>query len=327
MSDLQPVDIIKAANRLSGIVNQTPVLKSRNLNKELGAEIYFKCENFQRIGAFKFRGAYNAISQLSMEQKNAGVITHSSGNHAQGVALAANLLGLKATVVMPWDAPIIKRDATVGYGAKIIPCEAIERELVTNQLVEEFGYTLIHPYDNDQIIAGQGTAALELFSEIGDLELLFVPVGGGGLISGSALAAAALSPDCEVTGVEPETADDANRSWREGRIISLDIVPNTVADGLRPRSIGKRNLRIMRRYVANMITINEEAIMESLRYIWQRMKIVVEPSAAVALAPVLSGQIDVHGKRVGILLSGGNVELSKVSNFYGSQGANSIHNV
>ncbi len=314
MSDLQPADVLTAAKRLSGIVNRTPVLNSRNLNKRLGAEIYFKCENFQRVGAFKFRGAYNAISQLSVEQKNAGVITHSSGNHAQGVALAANLLGVKAIVVMPRDAPLIKRDATLGYGAEIVSCDAIDREKITSQLVAEFDYTLIHPYDNDQIIAGQGTAALELLSEVGELDLLFVPVGGGGLISGCALAAAALSPDCKVTGVEPEAADDANRSWREGQIISLDQVPDTVADGLRPRFIGKRNLRIMRRYVADMTTVSEEAIMESLLFIWQRMKIIVEPSAAVALAPLLSGQMDARGKRVGILLSGGNVDFTKLFN-------------
>jgi threonine dehydratase len=314
MSDLQPADVLTAAKRLSGIVNRTPVLNSRNLNKRLGAEIYFKCENFQRVGAFKFRGAYNAISQLSVEQKNAGVITHSSGNHAQGVALAANLLGVKAIVVMPRDAPLIKRDATLGYGAEIVSCDAIDREKITSQLVAEFEYTLIHPYDNDQIIAGQGTAALELLSEVGELDLLFVPVGGGGLISGCALAVAALSPDCKVTGVEPEAADDANRSWREGQIISLDQVPDTVADGLRPRFIGKRNLRIMRRYVADMTTVSEEAIMESLFFIWQRMKIIVEPSAAVALAPLLSGQMDARGKRVGVLLSGGNVDFTKLFN-------------
>jgi len=314
MSDLQPADVLTAAKRLSGIVNRTPVLNSRNLNMRLGAEIYFKCENFQRVGAFKFRGAYNAISQLSVEQKNAGVITHSSGNHAQGVALAANLLGVKAIVVMPRDAPLIKRDATLGYGAEIVSCDAIDREKITSQLVAEFDYTLIHPYDNDQIIAGQGTAALELLSEVGELDLLFVPVGGGGLISGCALAAAALSPDCKVTGVEPEAADDANRSWREGQIISLDQVPDTVADGLRPRFIGKRNLRIMRRYVADMTTVSEETIMKSLLFIWQRMKIIVEPSAAVALAPLLSGQKDARGKRVGILLSGGNVDFTKMFN-------------
>ncbi len=311
MSDLQPADVMTAAKRLSGITNRTPVLNSRTLNNQLGAEIYFKCENFQRVGAFKFRGAYNAISQLSLKQKKAGVITHSSGNHAQGVALAANLLGVKATVVMPKDAPAIKRDATLGYGAEIVPCDAIEREKITDRFIADYGYTLIHPYDNDQIIAGQGTAALELFSEVGELDILLVPVGGGGLISGCALAAAALSPDCMVTGVEPEAADDANRSWREGRIISLDRVPDTVADGLRPRFIGKRNLQIMRRYVSNMITVSEEAIIESLLFIWQRMKIVVEPSAAVALAPLLSGQMDARRKRVGILLSGGNVEFAK----------------
>ncbi|MFQ5419793.1 MAG: pyridoxal-phosphate dependent enzyme, partial [Anaerolineae bacterium] len=259
--------------------------------------------------AFKFRGAYNAISQLSPMEKEAGVITHSSGNHAQGVALAAQLLGVKAVVVMPQDAPAIKRAATAGYGAEIIPCPAIEREAVTEELVARQGYTLIHPYDNDQIIAGQGTAAWELFDEVGNLDALFVPVGGGGLISGSALAAAVQSPHCRVIGVEPELGNDANRSWRDGRIHTLESVPTTIADGLRTRFIGRRNLTVMQKYVADMTAVSEEAILQTLEFLWTRLKIIVEPSSAVALAPLFTGQYPLVGKRVGVILSGGNVDV------------------
>ncbi len=273
-------------------------------------DVFLKCENFQRAGAFKFRGAYNAISQLTSAQKEAGVITHSSGNHAQGVALAAKLLGVRAIVVMPEDAPPIKRAATEGYGAEIVPCQAIEREAVTNRLLAVHGYTLIHPYDNDQIIVGQGTAAWELFEETGELDYLFVPVGGGGLISGCALAAADRSPGCSVIGVEPEVAADANRSWREGQIYSLEQVPNTIADGLRPLHIGKRNLAIMRRHVSDMTTVSEEAIIRTFGFIWDRLKIIVEPSSAVALAPLFDGAYQGQNKRVGIIISGGNLDIN-----------------
>jgi threonine dehydratase len=273
-------------------------------------DVFLKCENFQRAGAFKFRGAYNAISQLTSAQKEAGVITHSSGNHAQGVALAAKLLGVRAIVVMPEDAPPIKRAATEGYGAEIVPCQAIEREAVTNRLLAVHGYTLIHPYDNDQIIVGQGTAAWELFEETGELDYLHVPVGGGGLISGCALAAADRSPGCSVIGVEPEVAADANRSWREGQIYSLEQVPNTIADGLRPLHIGKRNLAIMRRHVSDMTTVSEEAIIRTFGFIWDRLKIIVEPSSAVALAPLFDGAYQGQNKRVGIIISGGNLDIN-----------------
>jgi threonine dehydratase len=284
-------------------------MTSRTLDAQTGRQIFLKCENYQRVGAFKFRGAYNAISQLSPEQRSAGVITHSSGNHAQGVALAAKLLGVEAVVVMPHDAPKSKREATEDYGATIVPCEAIEREEKTAQLIDSFGYTLVHPYNNDDIIAGQGTAAWELFEEVGELDLLFVPVGGGGLISGTALAAAVKSPGCRVVGVEPKVAADANISWREGRLIGLEAVPDTIADGLRPLQISERTLEIMRRYVADMTVVSEGAIVTTLRFLWQRMKIVVEPSAAVALAPMFTGQYQDEGKRVGIILSGGNVDI------------------
>jgi threonine dehydratase len=284
-------------------------MTSRTLDAQTGRQIFLKCENYQRVGAFKFRGAYNTISQLSPEQRSAGVITHSSGNHAQGVALAAKLLGVEAVVMMPHDAPKSKREATEDYGATIVPCEAIEREEKTAQLIDSFGYTLVHPYNNDDIIAGQGTAAWELFEEVGELDLLFVPVGGGGLISGTALAAAVKSPGCRVVGVEPKVAADANISWREGRLIGLEAVPDTIADGLRPLQISERTLEIMRRYVADMTVVSEGAIVTTLRFLWQRMKIVVEPSAAVALAPMFTGQYQDEGKRVGIILSGGNVDI------------------
>jgi len=306
---LDPISVIHAANRLNGIVNQTPVMTSRTLNQLTNCIIYLKCENFQRVGAFKFRGAYNAISQLTKTQRKAGVIAHSSGNHAQGVALAAKLLGIHAVIVMPEDAPENKRAATAVYGADIITCSAFEREQICANQVAQHGYTLIHPYDNNQIIAGQGTAALELFQEVGDLDYLLTPVGGGGLISGSALAAAHSCPTCQVIGVEPEIAADANRSWRANKIITLDHVPPTIADGLRTRFIGQRNLAVMHHYLSDMLTIDEASIIETMKFLWMRMKIVVEPSAAVPLAPIFSGKYSRPNKRIGIILSGGNVDL------------------
>lgn len=319
MSKLTPSAIAPTAQRLAGIVNRTPVVTSRTLNRRTGCEVFLKCENFQRVGAFKFRGAYNAISRLSPEEKAAGVITHSSGNHAQGVALAAKLLGVTAVIVMPEDAPEIKRAATADYGAQIVTCKAIEREQVSAELVERHGYTLIHPYDNDDIILGQGTAAYELFQEVGPLDLLFTPVGGGGLISGSALAAAAVSPGCRVVGVEPARAADANRSWREDRVVTLDHVPDTIADGLRTRFVGRRNLAVMRDYVHDMTTVSEDQIMETLAFIWTYLKIIVEPSSAVALAPLFTGSYEGHGRRVGVILSGGNVNVPACGFFHRPQ--------
>ncbi len=307
-----PTDISAAAQRLAGIVNNTPVMTSRTLNEICGCEVYLKCENYQRVGAFKFRGAYNAVSQLTDEQKAKGVVTHSSGNHAQGLALAAKLNGVKATIVMPEDSPPVKKAATAGYGADIVTCPAVDREKVSAALVKKHGYTLIHPYDNDHIIAGQGTAAWELFEEVGELDTLFVPVGGGGLISGSALATAVKSPNCRVVGVEPQAGDDANRSWRNQEIVSLDSVPDTIADGLRTRFIGERNMAIMQEYVHDMTTIDEDAILETLEFLWTRMKIVVEPSSAAALAPLFTGQYQSNGKRVGVILSGGNVDFKAI---------------
>lgn len=307
---MDPQDVQIAYERIQAVVNRTPVMTSRTLNGRCQAELFLKCENFQRVGAFKFRGAYHVISQLGPKQKAAGVVTHSSGNHAQGVALAGRLLGVKATIVMPQNAPTVKKEATLEYGASIVTCPGEERESVCDSLVAEHGYTLIHSYDNDNLIAGQGTAALELLQDVGELDYLFAPVGGGGLISGTALAAAALSPKCQVIGVEPETAADANRSWRENKIFTFEKVPQTLADGLRVRYIGQRNLMVMRKYVADMMVVTEADIVQTLKFVWSRLKIIIEPSAAVALAPVFTGKFEAAGKRVGVILSGGNVDLT-----------------
>ena len=314
----EPTAVLEAATRIKGLANHTPVHTSRTLNQQTGHQIYLKCENFQRVGAFKFRGAYNAVSQLSEAQKEAGVVTHSSGNHAQGLALAAKLLGVKATIVMPDNAPAIKKAATAGYGATIVTCPAIERENVCAQLIADHGYTLIHPYDNPNIIAGAGTAALELLQETGPLDLLFTPVGGGGLLSGTALAAAATQPDCRVIGVEPATANDAQRSWQTGEIVRLTAVPDTLADGLRTRFVGEHNLPIMRQYVSDMLTVTEEEIIATLQFLWTRLKLVVEPSAAVALAPAFTGKISQPGQRIGVILSGGNVDVAQIGQLFAS---------
>lgn len=311
---LIPQRIAEAAVRIDGIANVTPVLTSRTLDARSKCDVFLKCENLQRVGAFKFRGAYNAVSQLDEATRRRGVITHSSGNHAQGLALASRLLGVPCTIVMPDNAPAVKKAATAGYGATIVQCAPIDRERVALQMAQAHNYTLIHPYDNSDIIAGAGTAAWELFHQIGELDYLFVPVGGGGLISGSALAVAGRSPGCRVVGVEPESADDANRSWRSGAIMTLDVVPDTLADGLRTRFIGERNLFVMQRYVSDMTTVSENAIQETLRFVWERMKIIIEPSSAVALAPVLLGTYPVQG-RVGVLISGGNVSWDVVCRF------------
>lgn len=307
-----PTAVLAAANRIQGIANHTPIHTSRTLNQQTGQQIYLKCENFQRVGAFKFRGAYNAVSQLSAEQKAAGVVTHSSGNHAQGLALAAKLLGVKVTIVMPEDAPAIKRAATAGYGATIVSCPAIEREVVCARLIEEHGYTLIHPYDNPHIIAGAGTAALELLQSVETLDMIFTPVGGGGLLSGTALAAAASQSGCRVIGVEPAIANDAQRSWQTGNIVRLTAVPPTIADGLRTRFVGEHNLPVMRQYVSDILTVTETEIIETLKFLWTRLKLVVEPSSAVALAPVLTGKIAQPGQRIGVILSGGNVDVAQI---------------
>lgn len=315
-SKLIPENVGKAMDRLHGIANLTPVMTSTTLDSQVGGQVFLKCENFQKVGAFKFRGAYHAISNLDAAQAKRGVIAHSSGNHAQGVALAAAMLDVQATIVMPEDSTPVKMIATAGYGATVVTSTARERERVSGELAEKYGYTLIHPYDNDDIILGQGTAAWEMFDQVQDLDYLFVPVGGGGLISGCALATAARSKSCKVIGVEPATGDDAGRSWRSGKIVSLEEVPQTIADGVRTRFIGERNFAVMQEYVADMTTATEGEILEALQFIWARMKIVVEPSSALALAPILSGNYGIKGGRVGILISGGNVNVPSCGFFH-----------
>ena len=298
-----------AANRLRGVAHKTPVFTSRTLDERVGARIFLKCENFQLVGAFKFRGAYNALSQLNPEQRSAGVLAFSSGNHAQAVALAGKLLGIRTTILMPDNAPAAKLAATRGYGAEVIEFDPVKvvREEFAAQMSQERGMTVVPPYDHPHIVAGQGTAALELIEEVGALDALFVPCGGGGLLSGSAIAAKGSSPACRVVGVEPEVADDATRSFQTG-VVQTVRNPPTIADGLRTPSLGTVTFPLVRQYVDQMVTVSEKEIIESLRFIWTRMKLVVEPSGAVALAPLLRAQANGY-RSIGVIISGGNVDL------------------
>lgn len=298
-----------AYERLREVVNITPVMTSRTLNMVTGNTCFLKCENFQRTGTFKFRGAYNALSKLSSEKKERGVITHSSGNHAQALALAANLLKIEATVVMPENAPPVKVKATREYGAKIVTCgsDPAEREKVASSLLREHGYTFVHPSNNLDVIAGAGTAAYELAQQVHRLDHVLCPVGGGGLLSGSAIAIKALLPSAKVIGVEPKNADDAYQSLKSGHIICAEN-PNTIADGLRT-SLGSNTFRIIREKVDQIITVSEEEIVDAMQFLWERLKVVVEPSGAVSLAGLLSKQVREGSGRIGIILSGGNIDL------------------
>ena len=302
-------ELVKAAkNRIEGHAHVTPIMTSQTLNQQTGAEIFLKCENFQRMGAFKFRGAYNAMSRLTDGQKQQGVITHSSGNHAQAVALVGRLLGIKTVVVMPDDAPVIKRAATEAYGASVIGYDPGEttRERISQDLSMRHGYTLVPPYDHIDIVAGQGTAALELLQNLKSLDMLLVPCGGGGLLSGCAVAARAMSPNCRVIGIEPRAADDAAKSFHSGKLHTVTNPP-TIADGTRTPSLGKITFPLVLEYVDDMQTVSESAIMEAVKFLFYRMKLVVEPSGALGVAALLSGKIQPHG-RVGIILSGGNID-------------------
>ncbi|PYQ10814.1 MAG: threo-3-hydroxy-L-aspartate ammonia-lyase [Acidobacteria bacterium] len=303
-------DVESAAERLEGVANRTPVLRSRTLDERLGARVFLKCESFQRMGAFKFRGAYNAISRLGAEELRRGVITYSSGNHAQAVALASRLLGTTATVVMPADAPAAKKRATEGYGARIVGYDpaAQSREELARRLQADRGQVLIPPFDHPHVIAGQGTAAGELFEEVGTLDLLLVPCGGGGLLSGCALAARRLSARCRVVGVEPELGDDATRSFRTGTLQTVHN-PRTIADGARTPSLGQITFPLIRANVDDMVTVSDDQLLDTLRFLWERMKLVVEPTGALGLAGAWAGKADVAGKRVGVIVSGGNADL------------------
>ena len=310
-------DVQAAHERLRGVAHRTPVFTSRTLNEICRNEVFLKCENFQRMGAFKFRGAYNALAQLSPEQKRRGVITFSSGNHAQAVALAGKLLGIKTVIVMPKDAPQVKLEATRGYGAEVIlydPDEA-EREVLARQLMEERGLTLVPPFDHPHVIAGQGTVAKELFEDVGQLDYLFVPCGGGGLLSGSLLSAQALSPQCKVYGVEPKAGDDGVRSFRTGVLQRVEN-PQTIADGARTPSLGVLTFAIIKELAAGMLTASDEELVRTMRFLWERMKIIVEPTGVLGLAPLFHRRLDIEGQRIGVVLSGGNVDLQRACELF-----------
>ncbi|MEG3841317.1 threo-3-hydroxy-L-aspartate ammonia-lyase [Microcoleus sp. herbarium14] len=304
-------DVESAAKHLQGKVFKTPVLTSATFNKRTNSQVFFKCENFQRTGSFKFRGACNALMQLSPAEKQNGVLTFSSGNHAQAIALAALLLQIPATVVMPTDAPKVKQEATRDYGAEIILYDrtVVSREELTAQIGAERHLTIIPPYDDARVIAGQGTAALELIAEVGELDLLLVCCGGGGLLSGCAIAAKTLSPQCKVIGVEPAQADDAARSFRT-KTLQTVTNPDTIADGARTPSLGKLTFPLVLHYVDDMATVSEAAIRSTMFFMWERMKIVVEPTGVLAAAALLDGVVKAENARVGVIISGGNVDFS-----------------
>ena len=305
-------DIEKAHSRIESLIHRTPVFTSSGINSLIGGELYFKAENFQKVGAFKFRGACNAVFSLPEEEVIKGVITHSSGNHGAALALAARLKGVTAHVIMPNNAPEIKKTAVAGYGAEITFCEPTleARESTLAAVVEQTGATEIHPYNNFSVISGQGTAAKELIEDYGEFDLIMAPVGGGGLLSGTAIAVKQLSPDCKVIAAEPEGADDACRSFKSKTLIP-SVNPQTIADGLLT-SLGDRNFAIIMDNVDDIVTVSEEKIIEAMRLIWERMKIVVEPSSAVSLAAILDNKVDIQGKKVGIILSGGNLDLGSL---------------
>jgi threonine dehydratase len=311
-------DVVAAAERLRGVAHRTPVATSRTLDERLSARLSLKCENLQRAGAFKFRGAYNAIAKLAPAERGRGILTYSSGNHAQAVALACRLLGASATIVMPENAPAAKRRATEGYGARIVsydPAKA-KREEIAEGLRREGDPVLVPPYDHEDVIAGQGTAAKELVEEAGAPDLLLVPCGGGGLLSGSALAARALAPRCRVVGVEPELADDATRSFRTGTLHTVSNPP-TIADGARTPSLGRLTFPLVRANVDDMVTVSDDDLVRAMRFAWERMKLVVEPTGVLGLAAALAGKVDVAGRRVGVVLSGGNVDLGYALELFG----------
>jgi threonine dehydratase len=305
-------DVLAAARRLQGHAHKTPVLRSATADRQLKAELFFKCENFQRMGAFKFRGAFNAISQFDAGQRKAGVLTFSSGNHAQAVALSARILGIPATILMPLDAPQAKIAATRGYGGEVILFDRYQqdREALGAQLAAQRGLTLIPPYDHPHVMAGQGTAALELIQEVGPLDVLLVPCGGGGLLSGSALAVRALAPQCKLYGVEPEAGNDGQQSLRKGEIVHI-ATPNTIADGAQTQHLGRFTFEVIRRDVDDILTATDPQLVEAMKFFAERMKIVVEPTGCLGFAAACHAGLPLEGKRVGVILSGGNVDLAR----------------
>ena len=305
-------DVSAAAQRLKGHAHRTPVMTSRTIDEELGAQVFFKCENLQRIGAFKFRGAFNALSMLSERQRRDGVVAFSSGNHAQAIALSARLLGMPATILMPNDAPAAKVAATQGYGGNVVIYDRYteDREQIAHDLAREHGMALIPPYDHPDVIAGQGTAAMELFEEVGELDAFFVCLGGGGLLAGSALATRALSPQCKLYGVEPEAGNDGQQSFRSGAIVHI-YAPRTIADGAQTQHLGQLTFPIIRRDVEDVLTVTDAQLVDGMRFFASRMKMVVEPTGCLGFAAARASGPQWHGRRVGVLISGGNVDLQR----------------
>ncbi|WP_186275745.1 threo-3-hydroxy-L-aspartate ammonia-lyase [Burkholderia gladioli] len=314
-------DVAAAAERIAGHAHRTPVLTSRTVDEALGAQVFFKCENFQRMGAFKFRGAFNALSRFSEAQRKHGVVTFSSGNHAQAIALSARLLGMPATIVMPHDAPAAKVAATRGYGGRVVIYDRYrdDREQIGRALAEKEGLTLIPPYDHADVIAGQGTAAAELFQEVGALDAVFAPLGGGGLLSGTALATRELSPGAELYGVEPEAGNDGQQSFASGSIVHIDT-PKTIADGAQTQHLGKLTFQIIRRDVDAILTASDAELVEGMRFFASRMKMLVEPTGCLSFAAARQRKAQLEGKRVGIIVSGGNVDLEKFCALIGAAG-------
>ncbi|MDQ0607320.1 threonine dehydratase [Variovorax sp. W1I1] len=305
-------DVTAAAARLEGHAHRTPVLQSTTANERWGAQFFFKCENFQRMGAFKFRGAFNALSKFDAAQRKGGVIAFSSGNHAQAIALSARLLSMPAVIVMPKDAPAAKVAATQGYGAEVVLYDRFteDREALTKRLAQERGMTMIPPYDHPDVLSGQGTAVKELIEETGPLDHLFVCLGGGGLLSGSALSARALSPDCRIYGVEPEAGNDGQQSFRTGKIVHIET-PKTIADGAQTQHLGQYTFGIIQRDVNDIFTVTDDQLVEAMRFFAERMKMVVEPTGCLAFAGAIAAGKAIAGQRVGIVISGGNVDLSR----------------
>ena len=305
-------DVAAAAQRIEGLANKTPVMTSRTANEEMGAEVFFKCENYQRMGAFKFRGAMNALLKFDARQRAAGVVAFSSGNHAQGVALSAKLLGIPATIIMPLDAPAAKVAATKGYGANVVTYDRYteDREAIGRSLADKHGMTLIPPYDHPDVIAGQGTAAKELIEEVGALDALFVCLGGGGLLSGSALAARALAPNCKIYGVEPQAGNDGQQSFRSGTIVHIDT-PRTIADGAQTQHLGEYTFAIIKRDVDDILTATDDQLVACMRFFAERMKMVVEPTGCLGFAAAREMKAQLKGKRVGVIISGGNVDIER----------------
>ena len=312
-------DVVAAARRTDGHAHRTPVMRSKTIDKELDAQVFFKCENLQRMGAFKFRGAFNALSKFDERQRKAGVVTFSSGNHAQAIALSSSLLGISSTIIMPNDAPAAKVAATKGYGGNVVMYDRFteDREQIGRDLAEKNGLTLIPPYDHPDVIAGQGTAAKELFEEAGELDALFVCLGGGGLLAGSALSAKALAPNCKVYGVEPEAGNDGQQSFRSGSVVHIET-PKTIADGAQTQHLGAYTFAIIKRDVDDIYTATDLQLIECMRFFAMRMKLVVEPTGCLGFAAARAMKSQLKGQRVGVIISGGNVDLDRFCSLVGS---------